>query len=52
MVQTLFDLDTEDNAMTPAFVLKLDIKVCPTNVWAQKIDCFTLTTYRIVIAIF
>ena len=34
----LFDSGSEINAMTPAFALKLGLKVRPTNVRAQKID--------------
>lgn len=37
-VQPLFNLTNEVNAMTPAFVSKLGLKVCSTHVGAQKID--------------
>ena len=38
--------------MTPAYTLKLDLRVHPTNVEAQKIDGSTLKTSRVVLAIF
>ena len=51
-VQALFDFGNEVNAMTPGYVSKLGLKVRPTNVGAQKIDGFTLKTFRIVLASF
>ena len=38
--------------MTPAYTVKLGLKVRKTNVSAQKIDGFSLTTYGMVIAAF
>lgn len=37
-VEVLLDLGCKINAMTLAFLSKLDIKTCPTNIGAQKID--------------
>ena len=48
----LLDLRSEVNAMTLAFASKLGLKVCPTNVGAQKIDGSTLQTFEMVLASF
>ena len=48
----LLDSGSEVNAMTPAFASKLGLKVCPTNVGAQKIDGSTLQTFGMVLASF
>ena len=51
-VQTLFDLGSEVNAMTPAYASTLGFQVQRTNIRAQKIDGFTLKTFGIVLASF
>ena len=51
-VQALIDSGSEVNAMTLGYALKLGLKVCPTNVGAQKIDGFTLKTFEMVLASF
>ena len=38
--------------MTPAYVAKLGLKICPTNVKAQKINGLLLRTFWMVIARF
>ena len=48
---SLFDLGNEVNAVHPAFAKELSLPIRPTNVGAKKIDCITLETYRIVVAI-
>lgn len=40
------------NVMTSAYTLKLDLRVCQTNVGAQKINDSTLKTFEIVLASF
>ena len=49
-VRALIDLQSEVNAMAPAYAKKLDLRVRKTDVEAQKIDGSTLETYGIVIA--
>ena len=49
-VQALIDSGSRVNAMVPAYVLKLDLKVHLTNVGAQKIDGSTLETFGMVLA--
>ena len=51
-ILVLLDSGSEVNAMTPAYVVHLDLKVRVTNVGAQKIDGFSLATYGMVIAAF
>ena len=51
-VQALINSGSEVNAMTPGYALKLGLKVCLTNIEAQKIDGFTLETFEIVLASF
>ncbi len=48
----LLDLGSEVNAMSQAFVQQLSLKICKTNVGAQKIDGTTLETYRMVVSTF
>ena len=38
--------------MTPGYASKLGLKVCPTNVGAQKINGFTFETFEMVLASF
>ena len=51
-VQALIDFGSEINVMTLGYVLKLGLKVRPTNVGAQKIDSSTLETFEMVLASF
>ena len=51
-VRALINFGSEVNAMTPAYALKLGLKVCQTDVGAQKIDGYTLETFRMVLASF
>lgn len=46
------DSESEVNAMTPVYVLKLGLKVCLTNIKAQKVDSSTLQTFGMVLAAF
>ncbi len=38
--------------MSQAFAQHLDLKICKTNIGAQKIDSTTLETYEMVVSIF
>ena len=49
-VRALIDLESEVNAMTPAYVKKLGLRIQKTDASAQKIDGSTLKTYGMVIA--
>lgn len=51
-VKALFNSDSKFNAITPAYALKLGLKICHTNVQAQKIDGFTLKMFGMVLASF
>ena len=51
-VQTLIDLSSEVNAMTPAYVSRLGLQARHTNVKAQKIDDSILQTFGLVLAHF
>lgn len=51
-VQALFDLSNKVNIMTSAFTSKLRLKICHTNVRAQKIDNFTLEMFEMALASF
>lgn len=51
-VTALIDSGSDINEMTPAYAAKLGLKVCKTNVSAQKIDGSSLATYEMVIAAF
>ncbi len=51
-IETLLDLGSEVNAMSQAFVQQLDLKICKTNVRAQKIDGTTLENYGMVVSTF
>ena len=51
-VQTLLDSGSEVNAMTPEYASKLSLKVCPTNIKAQKIDNSIIETFQIILASF
>ena len=49
-VKALIELDSEFNAMTPAYTLKLGLWARHTDVEAQKIDGSTLQTFGMVLA--
>lgn len=51
-VLTLINSSDEINAMISAYVSKLGLRVCRTNVKAQKIDSSTLKTFGIILASF
>ena len=51
-ILALLNYKSEINAITPAYVAYLGLKVRVTDVGAQKIDRFSLATYSIVIAAF
>ena len=51
-VRALIDLGSELNAISPAYTSKLGLKVCHTDVGAQKIDGSTLETFGMVLASF
>ena len=51
-VRPFLDSGSEVNAINPAYVEKLGLKTCKTNVGAQKIDNSTFEIFRIVIADF
>ena len=51
-VRALIDSCSEVNAMSPAYALKLGLKVHHTNIRAQKIDGSTLETFGMVLASF
>ncbi len=51
-IKTLLDLGSEVNTMNQAFTQQLDLKICKTNVRAQKIDGTILETYGIIVSIF
>ena len=51
-VQALIDTGSKVNAMTPAYALKLGLKVHTTDVGAQKIDGSILKTFGMVLASF
>lgn len=48
----MIDFGNEFNAITPAYTTILELCVCPTNIEAQKIDEFTLSTYNIMLVNF
>ena len=52
LVQALIDSGNKVNTMTPAYALKLGLKVRLTDVRAQKIDGSTLETFGMVLASF
>lgn len=51
-VQVLIDLESEVNAMSPAYVKKFCFRIRKTDVDAQKIDGSILETFEIVITFF
>ena len=51
-VQALIDSGSKVNAMTLGYASKLGLKICLTNVGAQKIDGSTLKMFGMVLASF
>ena len=51
-VRALIDSNSEGNAMTPAYTLKLGLNFHPINNRAQKIDGFILDTFEMILANF
>ena len=51
-VWALIDSSSKVNAMTPAYVSKLGLKVYFTNIGAQKIDGSILETFGMILANF
>ena len=51
-VQALIDIGSKVNAMAPAYVLKLGLQVCQTDVGVQKIDDSAFETFEMVLANF
>ena len=51
-VRALIDSGSEVNAMTPAYLSKLGLKVYHTNVGTQKINKFILEIFEMVLANF
>ncbi len=50
--EALLDSESEVNIISQAFAHQLGLKICKTNVGAQKIDGTTLETYGIVVSTF
>ncbi len=50
--KALLNSGSEVNAMSQAFAQQLGLKICKTNVGAQKIDDTSLKTYGIVVSTF
>ncbi len=50
--EVLLDAGREVNAMNLAFAQQLGLKICKTNVGAQKIDGTTLETYGMIVSTF
>ncbi len=50
--EALLDSKSEVNTMNQAFAYQLGLKICKTNVGAQKINGTILKTYGIVVSIF
>ena len=51
-VRALFDLGSEVNAMTPAYAIKLGLKIWKTDIRGQKIHGSILDTFGTVLADF
>lgn len=51
-VKALIDSGSKVNIITPTYAAKLGLKVCHTNVRAQKIDGSTLKIFKIGLASF
>lgn len=51
-VQSLIDSSSKDNLMTLAYTLKLGLKICFTDVKAQKIDDFIFEIFEMILRSF
>lgn len=51
-VRALIESSSKINAITPAYVAKLDFRTCYINVATKKIDCYTFPIFGIVLANF
>ena len=51
-IKALIDLGSEVNAMIPTYASKLDLKIYPINIGAQKIDSSTLEIFGMILASF
>ncbi len=50
--EALLDLGSKVNAISQAFAHQQGLKICKTNIVAQKIDGTTLETYKMVVSNF
>ncbi len=50
--EALLGSGSEVNTMSQVFAYQLCLKICKTNVRAQKIDGTTMETYKMVVSIF
>ncbi len=50
--EALLDSESKVNAISQAFIQQLSLKICKTNVRAQKIDGTTLETYGMIVSTF
>lgn len=51
-IWTLINLASEVNTITLRYIAKLDLKICSTNIGAQKIDSSTLKIFEIFLTSF
>ena len=51
-IEALLDFESDINVMSQAFAQQLGLKICKTNIEAQKIDGITLEIYGMVVSIF
>lgn len=51
-IQILINSSSKVNIMAPAYTVSLGLKIWPSNIRAQKIDCSTLQTFGMVLANF
>lgn len=51
-VQVLIDSNNKINIITSIYAAILELRICSTNIGAQKIDKFTLSTYGMTLANF
>lgn len=51
-IQALLDFNSKFNAMTQVYTAVLELRICPTNVSAHKIDRLMLLTHGMILAIF
>lgn len=51
-VQILIDSGSKVNVMTPVFILKLGLNICPINLGPQKINYSTFKMFEMALASF